>query len=225
LPRSRLRSYLLLSRVSNLPTVWSNVLAGMCAAGMPLDPGTYVQGALAVSLFYTGGMFLNDACDAPFDRRARPERPIPSGDVSRREAFVVGGAFLALGELLLAPDRNALLFGLTLAAAIVAYNYRHKGSHVAPIVMGACRGLVYCIGASLAATVTVAAAVGAAVMVTYVASLTVVAKMAGPSARWLVPLLIAGISIVDAIFILVVSSSSALALAAAASQDPVVHAV
>jgi hypothetical protein len=51
--------------------------------------------------------------------------------------------------------------------------------------------------------------------ISYVASLTVVAKMAGPSARWLVPLLIAGISIVDAIFILVVSSSSALALAAA----------
>jgi hypothetical protein len=81
--------------------------------------------------------------------------------------------------------------------------------------MGACRGLVYCIGASLAATVTVAAAVGAAVMVTYVASVTVVAKMVGPSARWLVPLLIAGISLVDASVILVVSSSPVLALAAA----------
>jgi hypothetical protein len=31
--RPRWRSYLLLARVSNVPTVWSNVLAGMSAAG------------------------------------------------------------------------------------------------------------------------------------------------------------------------------------------------
>ena len=76
---------------------------------------------------------------------------------------------------------------------------------MAPLVMGACRGLVYpwppppplapCLWPSLA---------GAVAMTFYVAGLTVVAKRAGANARWLVPALIAGISLVDAAFILIV---------------------
>ena len=41
-------------------------------------------------------------------------------------------------------------------------------------------------------------------MTAYVASLTVVARKAGAEARWLVPLLISGISLLDAAFLLVV---------------------
>ena len=63
---------------------------------------------------------------------------------------------------------------------------------------------------------TPAALVGASIVTGYVAALTIVAKMAGENARWLVPLLIAGISIVDALFIFTVSSSIPLAAAAAA---------
>jgi 4-hydroxybenzoate polyprenyltransferase len=213
--RPRWRAYLLLSRVSNLPTVWSNVLAGSVAAGAAVDATAWLPVAAAASLFYTGGMFLNDAFDEPFDRKARPERPIPSGDVTRTEVFAAGGMCLAAGEALLAPARGPMLFGLALAAAIVLYDVRHKGSRVAPLVMGVCRGLVYCVAASAAGSFTAAALAGAGVMVAYVAGLTVVAKMAGANARWLVPLLIAGISIVDATFIAVVSSSLPLALLAA----------
>ena len=85
--RSRWRSYLLLARVSNLPTVWTNVLAGLVAAGHPPDWLTLTRTAAAASLFYSGGMLLNDACDAVYDARMRPERPIPRGDVHRREVF------------------------------------------------------------------------------------------------------------------------------------------
>jgi len=93
--RPRWRAYLLLSRVSNLPTVWSNVLAGV-VAGTSIDSlSPFASRApvamllLSASAFYTGGMFLNDAFDAPFDRRVRPERPIPRGEVGLREAFVL----------------------------------------------------------------------------------------------------------------------------------------
>src|SRR6185295_15322053 len=83
--RPRWHSYLLLARVSNLPTVWTNVLAGMVTRDAPPDWPTFAQIAVAASLFYSGGMFLNDACDAEYDARSRPERPIPSGDVTRLE--------------------------------------------------------------------------------------------------------------------------------------------
>ena len=216
LPRSRPRAYLLLARVSNLPTIWTNVLAGAAAAGWRADWPIVAQVMLAASCFYTGGMFLNDAFDEPFDRRSRPERPIPAGDVSRREAFVVGGCLLAAGELLLAPNRLALLIGALLAVAIVLYDARHKQQPLAPIVMGVCRGLVYAVAAASSGGVATAVIVAAAGLTVYVAGLTVVAKMAGADARWLVPVLIAGISLVDATVILAVTGQPSLALLAAA---------
>lgn len=209
--RSRWRAYLLLSRVSNLPTVWSNVIAGMVggsragdlAAGQPETVSLFV----AASAFYTAGMFLNDAFDVRFDRSARPERPIPRGEVGVGEAFAAGGGLLAVGLGLLWPHPTAMVLGVFLAAAIVFYDARHKGSVAAPLVMGACRGLVYLVAAATG-QITLAAWIGAGVMLVYVSGLTVVAKRAGADARWLIPTLIAGISIVDAAFILVVAPSA-----------------
>ena len=212
--RPRWRAYLLLSRVSNLPTVWTNVLAGMCVVSAAIDGGAYLRVALAMSAFYTGGMFLNDAFDEPFDRARRPDRPIPSGDVSRREVFISGILLLFAGELLLVPRVQALAFGGLLAAAIVWYDAQHKGSRFAPVVMGSCRGLVYCAAAAFAVAMTKEAGIAAVVITAYVAALTVVAKLAGPSARWLVPALIAAISLVDAA-IIAVSGSPTRALVAA----------
>jgi 4-hydroxybenzoate polyprenyltransferase len=63
----RLRALLALSRVSHLPTVWSNCLAGWWLGGH----GNFAKLPLlflGVSALYTGGMFLNDAFDADFDR-------------------------------------------------------------------------------------------------------------------------------------------------------------
>jgi 4-hydroxybenzoate polyprenyltransferase len=216
--RSRWHAYLLLARVSNLPTVWSNVLAGTVAATAAptiADLGLLIQVAVAVSFFYVGGMFLNDAFDADIDARTRPERPLPSRDVTSREVFAGGAVLLALGMLTLPPNRTAMILGVVLAAAIVFYDFRHKGNAFAPLVMGACRGLVYAIAGAAAWEVTATVIAGGLVMMAYVVALTIVAKQAGAAARWLVPLLIAGISIVDAVFIAYVTSSAALASIAA----------
>ena len=213
--RPRWRSYLLLSRISNLPTVWTNVLAGMSVASAAVDGADYLRVAVAISAFYTGGMFLNDAFDAPFDQVKRPERPIPSGDVSRRDVFIAGGMLLLIGELLLAPDAQTLAAGALLAAAIVWYDAQHKGSSLAPLVMGSCRGLVYCVAAVFVASLTASAVIAALVITAYVAGLTVVAKLAGANARWLVPTLIAAISLVDAAVIAVSTSSPTLTIIAA----------
>ena len=169
--RTRWRAFLLLARVSNLPTVWSNVLAG--TVGRRRAGG--VDGLAAPSLwsccwrprlFYTGGMFLNDAFDAPFDRVARPERPIPRGEVGVGEAFAIGGGAAGVG-----PDAcsgrtgSPSLLGVVLAAAIVFYDCAAQGQPVAPLVMGACRGLVYLVAAAVAGAVPAAAWSGAGVMI------------------------------------------------------------
>jgi hypothetical protein len=85
----------------------------------------------------------------------------------------------------------------------------HKGNPVAPLVMGACRGLVYAVSAAVVVgAVPRAVVVGALAMTLYVAGLTVVAKRVGSHARWLVPALIAGISLVDALFVLTVAPAA-----------------
>ena len=93
--RSGLTPYLLLGRVSNLPTVWTNTLAGATLAGAAVAPGRLTLLAAAFSLLYTGGMYLNDAFDRESDARERPERPIPSGRVRAGSVFAIGFGLLA----------------------------------------------------------------------------------------------------------------------------------
>ncbi len=57
---STLKDYLTLCRVSNLPTVWTNVLAAGLLAGGPFMPAPFFMLALALSCFYLAGMSLNE---------------------------------------------------------------------------------------------------------------------------------------------------------------------
>jgi 4-hydroxybenzoate polyprenyltransferase len=201
--RSRPHAYLLLARFSNLPTIWTNVLAGTIVSGARFIAADYVGLCLAISAFYTSGMFLNDAFDREFDARSRPDRPIPAGDVTARETFAIGWVLLAAGLVLIAMQGslNAFVWSILLAAAIVLYNYRHKHNPFGPIVMGVCRGFVYCIAAAASGSVTTTVIVAAWALTAYVITLTWIAKRVGASAGWLIPVLIAGISVVDAVVV------------------------
>jgi 4-hydroxybenzoate polyprenyltransferase len=174
----KLRTALKLGRVSNLPTVWTNTLAGAVLAGAGGFGPEFALMLLAFSLFYTGGMFLNDAFDAQFDAAQRPERPIPSGEVSGRKVFGYGYGMMAGGVALLAWIGAApALAGLALAAAITYYDWNHKNNLFGPVVMGLCRVLVY-VGAGLCTTLALPSAlwIGAGLMLCYLIGLTYVAK-------------------------------------------------
>jgi len=143
---------LALGRVSNLPTVWTNTLAGVALAGGALTDPRVAPLLVAFSLCYVAGMFLNDAFDREFDRQHRPERPIPAGRATAAGVFGAGFAMLAAGVGLLAwvgfafdggTGWRPLAGGLTLAVAIVFYDANHKANPWSPLVMGMCRMLVY----------------------------------------------------------------------------------
>lgn len=171
------RIALTLGRVSNLPTVWTNALAGVLLVGARPGPELALV-VLAFSLFYTGGMFLNDAFDSPWDARERPERPIPSGAAGAREVFLWGFGLLAAGVLVLALfGRDAAMAGMALAGAITFYDWNHKANPLSPVVMGLCRALIY-VGAALCYTVVLPGALwwGALVLVCYLIGLTYIAK-------------------------------------------------
>src|SRR5258708_39014647 len=88
-----------LGRVSNLPTVWTNVLAGVALAALEPEWKVVLPVGLAVSLLYVAGMYLDDAFDRGPD--ARVERPIPRGEVSARLVFKAGFGVMAAAPLTL----------------------------------------------------------------------------------------------------------------------------
>ncbi len=167
-----------LGRVSNLPTVWTNVLAGVVLAGGPVEVPKLVVLALLATLLYVAGMFLNDAFDAEFDAKHRPERPIPAGEVTRATVLRWGLILLDLGlALALLLGLPALLAALATAAAIVIYDLHHKQVVYAPVLMGLCRVGLYSIAAfTVVDCPPTQVWVGALALLSYVVGLTFVAK-------------------------------------------------
>ena len=173
-----LTALLTLGRVSNLPTVWTNVLTGAVLAGGPWQGGRTGIVLVAMSLFYVGGMYLNDYFDRGIDARERPGRPIPAGDVAADLVAAIGFGLLAAGVALLATIGLAVtICGLGLAALIVAYDLFHKGNPVAPVMMGACRMLVY-LGAAAATTGSIPefVVIASLALLAYIAGLTYAAR-------------------------------------------------
>lgn len=139
------RTLLVLGRVSNLPTVWSNCLAGWWLGGGK-NYGHLPLLLLGVSALYTGGMFLNDAFDSEFDRARRPSRPIPSGQVTREQVWLWSFGILAIGALSLAViSKTCGILSLILLASIILYDATHKAITASPWLMGLCRFWVYVI--------------------------------------------------------------------------------
>jgi 4-hydroxybenzoate polyprenyltransferase len=174
-----------LLRLGNVFTAASNVIAGFLIVRGQWQPAGVLAALVGSSAsLYAAGMVLNDAFDAELDSRERPERPIPSGRVPRRNAFAVGWTLLAggvaLGGLATALSNQAgpLVVACCLALTIVMYDAGLKSTWAGPSAMGWCRTLNVLLGASASRRIAefgpiwlYAAAIGA-----YTVALTLLAK-------------------------------------------------
>lgn len=173
-----LYGYLALARISNSPTVVSNTLAGAALAGALWPDGKMGLIAIAMVLFYTAGMYLNDLMDYAVDCRERPERPLPAGIVSRSAAVAVALTLFGCGSLLLwSVGPLPFLSGLVLIALIICYDRWHKSNPLSPLLMALCRLMVY-ITAFLAFSVQSFSTllIPGSLLVLYVIGLTYIAK-------------------------------------------------
>ncbi|WP_344056528.1 SCO3242 family prenyltransferase, partial [Sphaerisporangium rubeum] len=134
-------------------SVPGDTVAGAAASGAL---GRATPGLIAASVcLYWGGMAANDWADRELDAVERPERPIPSGRITARQALGVAAGLTAVGTglALLAGGRRAAAVALPLAGAVWAYDLRAKNTPFGPAVMAACRGLDVLLGASPGRTV------------------------------------------------------------------------
>jgi len=150
---SAIKPYIELCRISNLPTVWTNVLAVTVLSNVGFQETDFLILLLSMSLLYSGGMCLNDIYDEPIDRIRRPIRPIPSGRVSLRNArsLTIGVFLTALALFYLVPYPRAIFTAILLLALIIIYDKYHEAQPLSVIIMAACRFMVFAV-ASIALT-------------------------------------------------------------------------
>ena len=153
-------TWLQLMRIPTVFTALSNILCGylithkLTTAELPQHPDLWLLLISSAGL-YLGGMVLNDVFDAGLDAVERPERPIPSGRISRRAAAVFGSLLLIIGVgCAAAVGMGSLLIAGLIVAAVLLYNGLLKSTIAAPLGMGTCRFLNLMLGASAGTTLT-----------------------------------------------------------------------
>jgi len=209
------KTLLTLGRISNLPTVWMNVLSAavLSVALTPtaLDPYAVLWVILAMSCFYAAGMTLNDVFDEHWDAQRQPYRPIPSGRISARGATIWGVGLLVVGFafLALAPRAEGVLVGLALAGVIVLYDWLHKRHWSTVLLMALTRLGVYLVTAvALVGEVPAWVWLIGVLQMVHTLSVTVVARWENSRSTDLhfplIPWMIAAMALVDGVFLALV---------------------
>jgi len=153
----------------------------------------------SASLIYIGGMVLNDAFDADFDRQFRRERPIPSGAVSEQRVWQAGWSLIVAGVIGLAVQGWwTAIFSALLAGSVILYDAIHKRVTLSPVLMAACRFFLFLTVASVGERGVTGEVLWAALaLAAWIVGLSYIARREsrrGPMAYWpLVFLAIPGI--------------------------------
>lgn len=144
--------WLRLMRPANVMTAYADILAGVAAAGVGFEPQRVLLLLAATTGLYGGGIVMNDVFDAELDAVERPERPIPSGAISRKNAGLFGGCLLTggVGVAFLCSPLSGGVALLTAMAVLLYDSWGKAQSVLGPLNMGLCRGLNLLLGTTVA---------------------------------------------------------------------------
>ena len=186
---AKLIGFLRLMRPANIVTAVSDILAGVAIACFVVGINWTELFFLPVFLLvlstvglYGGGVVFNDVFDADLDRIERPERPIPSGLISKEVAAVFAVILLILAVVAAAFVHDELFsssFFIAVAIAIAAVIYDKWGKHHAflgPVNMGLCRGLNLLLGMSIFPEALSAYWMVSIVPIIYIAAITMISR-------------------------------------------------
>lgn len=182
----KLRATLELLRPANIVTAFADILAGAAAAAgfllitepdLLFLPQIYWL-LLATFGLYGGGIVFNDVFDADLDVRERPERPIPSGRLSKRYAFILGACLLLIGVFsAYQVNQAAGILAIFISVCSIYYDAKAKHSKISgPLFMGSCRGGNLMLGAALFPEALVHLWPLALVPIAYIGSITLISQ-------------------------------------------------
>ncbi len=151
----KIRSLLATARIANVPSVISNVWAGIAIGAIVqrwehggqsvwLDASFL---SLAGVCLYIGGNFLNDWHDREWDAKNRPERALPTGLFSPGTYLLLAVILELLGLVLaLLVSWKCAVVAAAIILFIVIYTRWHKKAVWPVIPMGLCRALLPIMG-------------------------------------------------------------------------------
>lgn len=151
-----IKPYLQLARPANIITSVADILAGVAIAtysfsSEEINPFHVIFLCIATMGLYGGGIVFNDIFDLDLDKIERPERVIPSGKISLKNAIIFGISLLIIGVF--PAFLHSISSGIiALFIAICALFYDKFGKHFSifgPINMGLCRGANLILGTSI----------------------------------------------------------------------------
>lgn len=149
-----IKDYLVLVRLPNLFTLPSNILVGMATvSSLAFTLTSFTQFLLLVTisvLLYCVGIVLNDLYDFDIDKKERPNRPLPSGKISRRSAIVLVAIFSTLALILsLQVSFSTLVISSILFSVIFGYDKYLKNTHAGPFTIASARVMNILLGTSV----------------------------------------------------------------------------
>jgi len=149
-----IKNYLVLVRLPNLFTLPSNILVGMAiVSSLAFTLTSFTQFLLLVTisvLLYCVGIVLNDLYDFDIDKKERPNRPLPSGKISRRSAIVLVTIFSTLALILsLQVSFSTLVISTILFSVIFGYDKYLKNTHAGPFTIASARVMNILLGTSV----------------------------------------------------------------------------
>ncbi|TGL75644.1 UbiA-like protein EboC [Leptospira jelokensis] len=173
-----IRPTLQLLRPANLVTAVADILAGMCIVSFHWNGFSYLYLIGASVSLYAGGVVFNDYFDRKIDAKERPERPIPSGNVSKEFAFLLGTTLLMIGvAFAFLYSCTSFFVSLLICFFVLLYNYYAKHHIVfGPLVMGFCRGLNLVFGMTSVSEIPELSFYLSILPIVYIAAITLVSQ-------------------------------------------------
>ncbi|TGL40819.1 UbiA-like protein EboC [Leptospira perdikensis] len=173
-----LKAYFTLLRPANLVTALADILAGMSIVGFIWNDLTPVLLLISTIGLYGGGVVLNDYFDLSVDTKERPERPIPSGKVSKHAALVLGVLFLGLGVVFafLYQIQSGWIASVIVILVLTYNRFAKHHSIFGPIFMGMCRGGNLILGMSLVSDVKLSEVFLSIFPILYIAAITMISR-------------------------------------------------
>lgn len=180
----KLMPYLRLMRPANIITSMADIFAGFAVSGMAvsilnMDVFLDLLYLLAATIgLYGGGIILNDVFDAEIDKKERPERPIPSGQVTPKAATLLAIVLYALA-IVFAFKVSVVSGILSVVIAFLATLYDKVSKHHAvfgPLNMGLCRSFNLFLGISALHTLPVDYLYTGLIPLAFIAGITLLSR-------------------------------------------------
>ena len=170
---TKFKTILTVFRISNFPTVWSNVLLFFFIANekniLKTVPSDVSEGAmpyhlpyhlpyhsLLLLLFFTSvvyvlGMVWNDIFDFNWDKKNKLERPLVSGEMDLKTARLIANILLLIfaSSLFFFFSIPYLFLSISLVISILLYNLLHKKTNLGTLFMAISRMHLYLISFSI----------------------------------------------------------------------------